>query len=142
MSAVVVDASIAIKWVIAETGTAEALSLRQRPLLAPDLLMAECANILWKKVRRGELTADEAGWAARLLARADVDLLPMRSFLYIATQMAIMLDHPAYDCLYLAVAEAERALFVTADETLLRKLAQEPTGRFADRAISIDRIER
>jgi predicted nucleic acid-binding protein len=48
----VIDASVAIKWLVDEPGTAAALSLRRHRLLAPDLLIAECANVLWKKVRR------------------------------------------------------------------------------------------
>ena len=70
----VVDASVAIKWVIAETGTEQALSLRRRRITAPDLLIPEGANILWKKARRGELSEAEAILAARLLQRADVQL--------------------------------------------------------------------
>lgn len=46
MRALVIDASIAIKWVIEEEGTNEALALRNQALAAPDLLIAECANIL------------------------------------------------------------------------------------------------
>jgi len=51
VSPLCIDASIAIKWVIEETGTQEALALREcARLIAPDLLIPECANILWKKV--------------------------------------------------------------------------------------------
>ena len=81
MSALVIDASIAIKWVIEEEGTKEALALRNQPLAAPDLLIADCADILWKKVRRRELSDQEAEFAARLLARADIDLVAMRPYL-------------------------------------------------------------
>ena len=50
MNTLVIDASIAVKWVIEEDGTPEALALRQNAkLIAPELLVAECANILWKK---------------------------------------------------------------------------------------------
>ena len=63
MSALVINASIAIKWVIEEEGTKEALALRNQPLAAPDLLIAECANILWKKVRRRKLSGQEAEFA-------------------------------------------------------------------------------
>ena len=56
MNTLVIDASIAVKWVVEEDGTPEALALRQRArLIAPELLVAECANILWKKVQRREL---------------------------------------------------------------------------------------
>jgi len=54
VSTLVLDASIAIKWLVQEEGTAEALALRgTAKFIAPDLLTAKCANILWKKVRRG-----------------------------------------------------------------------------------------
>jgi predicted nucleic acid-binding protein len=49
MTALVIDASVAIKWVIDEPGTKEALSLLKHRLYAPDLLVAECGNILWKR---------------------------------------------------------------------------------------------
>jgi predicted nucleic acid-binding protein len=123
----VIDASVAIKWVVDEPGTEQALLLRRHRLVAPDLLVPECANILWKKVRRGELSEAEAMLAARLLQRAEVDLEPMRSLLEPATKLAIALDHPAYDCIYLALAEALSCAMVTADEQLYRKtLAIEP----------------
>ena len=121
MSGLVVDASVVIKWVVEEDGTAEALALRRQKLIAPDLIVAECANILWKKVRRTELSAEEAGIASRLLANADLDLRPTRSLMNTALEIAIQLDHPAYDCLYLALAEQNDAEFVTADSRLVAK---------------------
>lgn len=121
MTTFVIDASVAIKWVVEEPGTQQALALLPHRLLAPDLLVAECANILWKKVRRGEISAAEAALAARLLARADVDLMPMRPLLEQATRFAIALDHPAYDCVYLALADVSDCTFVTADAAFARK---------------------
>ena len=50
MNTLVIDASIAVKWVVEEDGTTEALALRQKAkLIAPELLVAECANILVEK---------------------------------------------------------------------------------------------
>jgi predicted nucleic acid-binding protein len=46
LSTFVIDASVVIKWVVDEPGTAQAHLLRRHRLLAPDLLIAECANIL------------------------------------------------------------------------------------------------
>jgi predicted nucleic acid-binding protein len=121
MTDLVVDASVAIKWVIEEPGTREALSLRRHRLFAPDLLVAECANILWKKTRRNELTLQEALLAARLLQRADIELVPMLALLEPATRLAIAMDHPAYDCAYLALAEDLSCDLVTADQRLCTK---------------------
>lgn len=123
MNTVVVDASVAVKWVVEEDGTTEALAVRRsNRLMAPDLLIAECANILWKKVQRRELTREEALLAARLLQGADIELVPARRSLEAATRLAIDLDHPAYDCLYLVLAIDNDCSLVTADESLLDKL--------------------
>ena len=103
MNTLVIDASIAIKWVVEEDGTDLTLALRQKArLMAPDLMVAACANILWK-VQRKELSNDEALIAARLLQSAEIELVPSRAPMESATRLAIELDHPAYDCLHLAL---------------------------------------
>lgn len=117
----VVDSSVAIKWVVEEPGSKEALALFRHRLYAPELLIAECANVLWKKARRNELTKDEALLCARLLQRADIDLSPMRPLLDSATRLALALDHPAYDCVYLALADSLSCDLVTADARLVAK---------------------
>lgn len=138
MNIFVIDASIAIKWVVEEEGTPAALALYQRArLIAPDLLVAECANILWKKVRRNELSKQEGLLAAGLLQHAEIELLPTRSLLEAATRIAIELDHPAYDCLYLGLAVANECRFATADERFLRTLGQARLGDLHERALSL-----
>jgi predicted nucleic acid-binding protein len=139
VNAFVIDASIAVKWVVDEDGTPEALALRKGgKLLAPELLVSECANILWKKVRLKELTRDEALLAARLLQASDVELLPTRSLLAAAVPIAIDLDHRAYDCMYIALAIAHDCPFVTADQRLLRKLDEARGNPVRKRVISLN----
>jgi predicted nucleic acid-binding protein len=138
LNALVIDASIAVKWVVDERGTPEALVLRQKAkLIAPELLVAECANVLWKKVQRNELSKEEALLAARLLQGAEIELLPTRSLFEAVTRISIELDHPAYDCLYLALAVENECRFVTADERFLRKLGQSRRSTLRERAISL-----
>jgi predicted nucleic acid-binding protein len=135
VNTLVIDASIAIKWVVEEDGTPEALVLRQKAkLIAPDLLVAECANIFWKTVQRGELLKAEARLAARLLRSAEIELLPTRSLFETATRTSIEIDHPAYDCLYLVLAVEKKCQFVTA---FLRKLHQRRQHTLRDRVISL-----
>lgn len=137
MTRLVIDASVAIKWVVTEEGSSDAVALLSgAPLCAPDLMMAECANILWKKVARGELSAQVATLAARALEHAAVELHPMRALIERATQLAIDLDHPAYDCIYLALAQANGWQFVTADKRLLEKVERSP-GVDARLAVSL-----
>ena len=121
MSSFVIDASVVIKWVVDEPGTAQALLLRRHRLLAPDLLIAECACVLSKKVRRKELLEEEALVATGLLARSNIEFEPMIGVFEAAVRMAILLDHPAYDCCYLALAAANDCAFVTADKALVGK---------------------
>lgn len=91
---------------------------------APDPIIPECANILWKKHGLGQLTAAEASAAAQLLERADIELVAMGAQLHRATELAIELDHPAYDCCYIALALDKDCPFATADKKLLRKAQQ------------------
>jgi predicted nucleic acid-binding protein len=138
VNTLVVDASIVVKWVVEEDSTPQALVLRQKArLIAPDLLVAECANILWKKVQKGELLKAEAIVAARLLQGAELELLPMRFLFDAATRMSIEIDHPAYDCVYLVLALQRKCQFVTADERLLHKLRQGRQHALGGRAISL-----
>jgi predicted nucleic acid-binding protein len=135
MTRLVIDASIAIKWVVEEQGTEAALALRNKAeLIAPDLLIAECANILWKKVQRNELTEGEALIAARLLQSANVEILATNSLLETAIRLAIELGHPAYDCIYLALAIQTDCRFVTADKAFVRKISAAP---LADRVVEL-----
>ena len=139
----VIDASVAIKWVIEENGTREALAVRAhwRPL-APDLLAAECANILWKKVGRGELSVDEAQFAARLLRASDIEFLPTHALLEDATRLAIDMNHPAYDCLYLALAMREGCPFITADEVFVRVIHQKRPAALDRHIVALMQVTR
>jgi predicted nucleic acid-binding protein len=116
----VIDASVAIKWIVQENGTDAALGLRSRfHFIAPDLIVAECSNILWKKTLRSELTSDEAAMASRLLKHADIELQSSRGLIEEMTVLAIDLGHAAYDCAYLTLARQKQLRFVTADKRLL-----------------------
>jgi predicted nucleic acid-binding protein len=141
LNTLVIDASIVIKWVVEEDGTDLALALRQKTrLMAPDLIVAECANILWKKVQRKELSKDEALIAARLLQSAEIELVPTRALMESATRLAIELDHPAYDCLYLALAVESGCRFVSADERLVNKIRRNKKSPFHDRIVGLARF--
>jgi predicted nucleic acid-binding protein len=118
---VVVDASVAVKWVIPEvlSDRADALRGRADRLLAPDLLLTEAANALWKKLLRREIRAREAAQALDLLMASGLELEPSAPLLGRALLLARRLRHPVYDCVYLALARAEGATLVTADRRLL-----------------------
>ncbi len=127
----VVDASVVLKWVVEEEGSTAAAALRASPLAAPELLLEECANVLWVKQRRGELTSDEARERLRLLFEAPVQLVPSVGLLNRALELAIQLDQTVYDCIYLALALHLDGQLVTADRRLAEARRRDPdlTGR-------------
>lgn len=133
MSRFVIDASVAIKWLALEpdSGLANALYVGHG-LVAPELLAVECANILWKKNRRGEIVSGAYEECLLELEALVVDLIPMRDMVALAGRFARDLDHPAYDCAYLALAADQSLPFVTADVSLIRKLS---AARFSEATV-------
>ncbi len=115
MSAWIVDASVAVKWVVEERGSEAAAALRGEELHAPDWILVECANVLWAKARRRELTWEEAYRGLALLLEAPLTLAPASELVEKALTLAHELAHPVYDCLYLALAFDWDAPLVTAD---------------------------
>lgn len=135
----IIDASIAVKWVVREPDSSQAEILLDHNLIAPDLFFAECANVLWKKLRRGDLTEEQAGAAARALEQVDLVVVPTKAYLSRAVAIAAALDHPAYDAIYLAVAEAFGLRLATADARLIRKMRQ-PPGGFSHMVVPLSEI--
>lgn len=129
----IVDASVAIKWLAPEEDSDVAdRILRRGDLTAPDLIACELSNAIWKKRGRGELTAIPANFGL-VLGFFD-SLTPMSGLMVRATEIAIELDHAAYDCFYLAQAERSDDTLVTADAKMLSKLAG---TSFASLAVSL-----
>lgn len=120
MSACVLDASVAIKLVLEEPDSGRADQVRRWRLLAPDLLWPECANILWKTVRRGELEPAHAELVCMTLLRLPFEITDSAELLPAALFRSIALRHPAYDCFYLELAARERVPLITADLRLAR----------------------
>lgn len=116
----VVDASVAIKWFVREALHTEALRLLDEPetLHAPDLLVPEVTNIAWKKALRGEIGKNQAAGIAKAIRQGVPLLYPSALFNERALEIAFLLEHPVYDCLYLACAELNDGVLITADEAL------------------------
>jgi predicted nucleic acid-binding protein len=112
---IVVDASVAVKWLIDEEHTALAGALSNRQMSAPSLLLIECANALLRRARAGDIPAPAVPAKVRALRLVPVRLVPSERYLEGAIALATELRHSIYDCLYLALALDKRAPLVTAD---------------------------
>ena len=116
MSRIVLDASVAVKWVLREEHAATARRiLSTRELLAPHLLWAEVGNTLWKRHRRSESSVEEVRRMLGEIQRLPVTMFAHWPLLPAALDLAISLKQTVYDCLYLALAEARNSVMVTAD---------------------------
>jgi predicted nucleic acid-binding protein len=121
---IVVDASVAIKWLLPEpdSALAEQVALSDASLIAPGLVIAEACNVVWKRLRRGEVRAEQAEIVAARLPEFFDALMTDAPLAPLAMRIARLLDHPVYDCFYLALAEREDARMVTADRHLIGRV--------------------
>ena len=122
----IVDASIAVKWLIAEPHSHEARQLLAPRIVlhAPDFVLTEVANVIRKKARRKEIPSPQP-YVDELAKMTDaVALQPSTELVVKATALAVRIDHPVYDCVYLACAEEWAAPLVTADERLARRVSE------------------
>jgi predicted nucleic acid-binding protein len=124
--ALIVDASVGIKWFVDEPGSDAARQLWrvETRLLAPDLIVAEVCNTIWRKVRIGQATPAQA---EEVVARMEHGVLEFRPTIPLAARamaISLALDHPTYDCFYLALAEREQSVVVTADQRLIGRLSR------------------
>jgi len=122
----VVDASVAVKWYFPEPGLvparrllAEAIEGR-RELLAPDLILVEFANVLWKKVQREECDRVQAEEILDAFSTDAPRLVASEALVSRALELALRLGEVVYDCVYLAAAIEGEATLVTADARLAR----------------------
>ena len=127
MGVCVVDASALLRLMTAQP---EALELEEQLtaaslVIAPALLLTEVANVLWK-LQRAKALPDGADPQGLLRTAAELvdHLEPDRSLQAEALALAIRLNHPVYDCLYLALARREAATLVSCDQRLLRLAEQ------------------
>ncbi len=129
----VVDASVACKWFAEEKGSAEAIRLLEsgEALVAPDLILAEVANSLWKKLRLGQLHPAQVEAAVEALPGFFDDLISGVHLASRSVAIAQVLDHSIHDCFYVALAELRNARLVTADEVLLARLKRTRWARLA-----------
>ena len=129
MTGYVVDASIVVKWIVKEEWSDEASSLleAEATLIAPELLFAEVCNALWAMRRRGDFGGEDLADATDALRAAPIGVpFSMRQLAAAATRLAVDLDHPVYDCFYLALAVQEQYPVVTADARFHEKVRGHP----------------
>jgi predicted nucleic acid-binding protein len=125
---IVVDANVAVKWIIKQPLRDRALAVLRRSevLVAPTLFASEIMSAVWQYVRAGQIGSEQArqGLSASLdqitLLENDTELADS------ALAVALELGYAPYDCFYLVAAIRRDAPLVTADRRFVNGLASTP----------------
>lgn len=126
---VLVDASVAVKWVLQEPDSERARDLiGTDDMIAPDFLLLEAAHVLGKQHRRRALAEDDAVAGLQTIEGTIARLLPSMGAVAVAQRLAMTLNASVYDSLYLVIALAEGVTLVTADARFARAAASAHPG--------------
>jgi predicted nucleic acid-binding protein len=117
MDAIVIDASVAVKWYLEEAGSGaarEILASKDR-LVAPSFIFLEVQYVLSIAARKGRFDPAAIERAETTLLRRFDMLTPVEQLMIAAAKLSRSFDHPIYDCLYIELALAEGTRLATAD---------------------------
>jgi len=133
MSLYAVDASVAVKLYVPEVHSLQAVKFfsGKHDLIAPDLMLSEFGNIIWKKVTLlGELTQDEGQKIIAAVQRLPLTYYRTTDLLTDAFQIALNTQRTVYDCLYVALAASQGCQLITDDRKLFASLQQTSLAAF------------
>jgi predicted nucleic acid-binding protein len=123
----VIDANVAIKWVLPEIYSDTALSILDNDddqLLVPDFFFSEITNIFWKRIQRGELSLTEAREGLKNIKQVDFEVFGSYDLVAQALEISVEVKQAIYDCIYLALAIDNDCCMVTADERFINAVRQ------------------
>ena len=136
MSLYLVDASVAIKLYVPEVHSPEVVRFfsDDHELIAPEFMLAEFANIVWKKsALLRELTEAEAKQIIDAVRDLPLGYHHADGLLADALQIALSIKRTVYDSLYLALAAKEECQLMTGD----RKLYESLQSTYLVRSVSL-----
>jgi predicted nucleic acid-binding protein len=100
----------------------EALEVLQRAknIIVPDSIRAELVNVVWKWIREDEIAVDDGVEVLREAEALFTHVVPSSAIWERALRLSAEVDHPAYDTLFVAIAEHERTKVITYDRAMRR----------------------
>lgn len=131
MNARTVDASVVAAAFFREehADAARSLLVSDLELYAPDLVLAEMANVIWKRHTRGEIDAAESSQLLADVLTLPLQLTPSAEIVAAALELATRTRRTVYDCLYLALAIKTQTTLITGDRRLANALAATPLAK-------------
>ena len=131
MKSCVVDASAICSAFFQEEHAAAAQRLLASDcnLHAPELIIAEVASVIWKRVTRDEIDADEATALLADFRQLPLQITPSDGLIESALAIALETGRTVYDSLYLALAIDRECRLVTVDKRLINALTDTPLSK-------------
>ena len=128
MTTPVIDTSALVKYVLPEedSSVAEKLVASHHAgmvnLIAPEYILVESANVLWKHLQRHNVRPEEAVTSFRALRDLGMRLVPNGDLLEDALILAADNGITVYDARFCALAVRENVPLITSDNALVRRL--------------------
>ncbi len=120
----VADASLLLALYLGEPAAPEARALLEaEAVIAPEFVLGEVTNGLWRACRMRRLSAADARLLLPTVPSLFQRLVGMEELAELALDLALRRNHPAYDCFYVALAMQEGAPLATADRRLAERFA-------------------
>lgn len=135
MATYIVDASVGLKWVLPEADSNQARWFLDRfaqgldTLIAPDLFLSEVSNGLKSRVRRKEISEQEAREAFEAIRDLNITLLPTSNVARTALDISLKSCETFYDAAYAALAIDRGCILISADEPFCRSVASLTGGQ-------------
>lgn len=128
----VIDANVGLKWFIEESRSSAARKILDKgaSFIAPDMFIPEICNVVWKKVKNQEITAEQGKAIVANVSMVLDHLVPSSEVAGRAFALAVQCNHPVSDCLYLALAERESITLITDDAKLVNIAKKAKLARF------------
>lgn len=128
MKSIVVDASVASKWLLPEQDSDSSFSILSSgfKFVAPDFIYAEISNVLWKRVQRKEISSGESQRLLKTFGNIPFTLISAWPISLVALELANQLKISHYDAMYVALAHRYKIKLITADGPLYDKVFKSP----------------
>lgn len=132
MNPIVIDTSVAIKWLADEPGTDQALALLRRIdfFYVPDFFLVEMDAVLTKKIRKRELEQQEASYLREEVRKLPFQLIAYENISEYAFDLAASLPVTLYDAMFLSVAIHNDSCMITADQRFYNGLQNTPLNDY------------
>ncbi|MBI5725296.1 MAG: type II toxin-antitoxin system VapC family toxin [Planctomycetes bacterium] len=126
MNSFVIDASVAAAAFgsYPHVRAAREIIFSDRTLWAPEFMYVEAANVIWKRVRCGELSSVHAAEMLDDVLNLSIQTVASEELIESALQLAMGIGRSVYDCLYIALAVRMKTVMITCDQRLANAMAK------------------